>query len=273
MKNVEQNVRLHFTFLREPQHEDDDDSGDIIDGESDQNDESSNDGDENAVTIKRKRSKSLDEHQVKRSKHNNGSKGKQRMEEVDEDSTTDDASNEEANRGGFKPKTIITYKVEYSVDYCNLEKLFGVDIYAPGNFPSVEEAIPIMDDASDAEPNMDGDAIGNENDSDNDNEKPSDGRFEEIEMASMNGQSNDDPMSCSDSTDRFGVFVDPENILSFLDRLNINFNEQSVFHFLLSFPFYEHEWDISGFVLSSVFDGGGGEENEFDGAVCIPCPN
>ncbi len=37
----------------------------------------------------------------------------------------------------------------------------------------------------------------------------------------------------------------------FLDRANINLNERSVFHFLLTFPFYEHEWDIAGFLLNA----------------------
>jgi hypothetical protein len=263
MNNVEQNVRLHFTFLRETQHGDNDNGCDLIGREKDQGYDSS-DEDGNAATAKRKPGNSLDGHQVKRSKHNNGSKGSQKIEEVDEDSTKSDISVDAANGSGFKPKTIITYKVEYSVDWSKLEKLFGVDIYAPGHFPSVEEAIPIMDDGSNAEPNVDGEEDGGNNGKDN-------GGFEEIDMTSMDDESNDHQIANTSSADRFGVFADPESILSFLDHLNMNFNEQSVFHFLLSFPFYEHEWDISGFVLSSVFDDG--EYEEVDGTVCIPCPS
>ena len=34
----------------------------------------------------------------------------------------------------------------------------------------------------------------------------------------------------------------------------MNANDQFVFRFLLMFPFYEHEWDVSGFLLSSLID-------------------
>ena len=77
--------------------------------------------------------------------------------------------------------------------------------------------------------------------------------------------------------DRFGVFVDPQCIVGFLDRVNMNMNEQSVVYFLLTFPFYEHEWDMSGFVLSSMFDGDDDDDDmddeDEDGSteeVCYP---
>ena len=53
--------------------------------------------------------------------------------------------------------------------------------------------------------------------------------------------------------DWFGVFVDPQNVIVFLDRANINLDDGSVFYFLLSFPFYEHEWDIAGFLFNALF--------------------
>lgn len=62
--------------------------------------------------------------------------------------------------------------------------------------------------------------------------------------------------------DRFGVFIDPKNVVAFLDRANINLNERSVFHFLLTFPFYEHEWDIAGFLLNALFDDDDQDDDE-----------
>ena len=64
--------------------------------------------------------------------------------------------------------------------------------------------------------------------------------------------------------DRFGVFVDPENVVAFLDRANINLDEKSVFHFLLTFPFYEHEWDIAGFIFDALFDDEDDDDDDYD---------
>ena len=107
--------------------------------------------------------------------------------------------------------------------------------------------------------------------------------FEDIVMSNEDGDDDDNVNDCcnnnnkgsccneedttnndieNDGGDRFGVHINPENVVSFLDHMNINFNEQSVFYFLLSFPFYEHEWDISGFLLTALFDDEVGEDDE-----------
>jgi hypothetical protein len=33
-----------------------------------------------------------------------------------------------------------------------------------------------------------------------------------------------------------------------------SYGDITVFFFLMTFPFYEHEWDIVGFLLKAVFD-------------------
>ena len=35
-----------------------------------------------------------------------------------------------------------------------------------------------------------------------------------------------------------------------------------MFHFLLTFPFYEHEWDIAGFLLNALFDDDDQDDDE-----------
>lgn len=258
MKTVKDNVRLHFCFLREPQHDHEvnDETNNKLCAKTSEEYETESGRDTATTAAKRKRNRSLDARQTKKLKNDIGSKlVSDCIIEEEENSSNGDTTPDESCNNAFKPKTIITYKVEYSVDCGKLEKLFGVDIYASGQFPSVEEAMPIIDDA------------------DNTKDEESlyeckvkmttgDSEYEEIEMSSNDeseGTTNDDvtdreETTNDDAADRFGVFVDPENVLAFLEHLNLNFNEQSVFHFLLMFPFYEHEWDISGFVLSALFD-------------------
>ena len=207
------------------------------------------------------------------------------------------ASNERYGKSdnNITPKTIVSYKIQYSVDNGKLEQLLGVDVLAMGEFPSVEEAIPLIDDGQgdDREggekskmeddsatsqgvidkDDDDGDKSNGENNNIGENKSgksskqssPKDSKFEEIEMfddddgGDMKGIGNDDD---GNAADRFGVSIDPENVVAFLDRTNMNLNDSSVFYFLMTFPFYEHEWDIAGFLVSALFDEGEDEEDE-----------
>ena len=293
MQGVNENVHLHFSFLREPQNHDDKDdlTNHAIDDEMSCEQYSNgvhklNSNRNSTVSAKRKRGDSLDISQTKKPKHsNNNVKTDHNQNEI----MNCDDSTGQFNNSGFRPKTIITYKVEYSVDWGRQEKLFGVDIYAAGDFPSVEEAIPMMDGDDDSFSGADSDeekSTNNVNGDENDNENKATNligdtsEFEEIEMSSNEEKSGERAAyGNAEAADRFGVFVDPQNILAFLERLNVNFNEQSVFHFLLMFPFYEHEWDISGFLLASLFDDDENDcdeevdsEKSLERGVCIPCP-
>ena len=232
-------------------------------------------------------------------------------------------------------ETMITYRIDYSIDYGEMKPLLGVDVYALGDHPSIAPPVPIIDDddddddaneviameddveEKDAENDEDDDAIdGGRRGSDDgtnggvipntdgkgrdDDEKlrsrsndPED-EFDDIVMSddgsdSGDGNPADDESYDADgggnaettdvvaAGDRFGVFINPENVVAFLDRANFNLDEKSVFYFLMSFPFYEHEWDIAGFIFDALFDDDDedgdvedddeveGEEEEIDG--------
>jgi hypothetical protein len=266
MQSVNENVRLHFAFLREPQLEDGagNNNNDDTFGK-DQEEEYGNKSTKTNSTRKCQK-ESLDTDTTKKRKLSNGSKANN--SKIGEVINSDDVSispNVSINNE-FNPKTIITYKVEYSVDSGKLEKLFAVDIYAAGDFPSIQEAIPINEDNDVNSVQSSNDSSTGEKDQNIDVCKglqPNNGgkEFEEIEMSTEEDQTNDSPPVYNDA-DRFGVVVDPENVLDFLEQMNMNLNEQSVFQFLLMFPFYEHEWDVSGFLLSSLFDEDDAEESD-----------
>ena len=314
-KNVTNHVRLHFTFLREPQNDSIDtavDNGEdissaVVEVEEDKKGCCSGRNKCDATTANGESNSSssngaLDEQQpAKKRKRITKESDDESTAYVDEgnnnDSQSDDDTNNDNNKGGLSPKTIVTYKIDYSIDYGQQHQLLGVDIYALGKYPSVEEAVPMFDDDMDLEEqdsdNNEDNMNGSEEDdtkltsmenTENDKKQSTNGEeFEDIVMSNEDGDDDDNVNDCcnnnnkgsccneedttnndieNDGGDRFGVHINPENVVSFLDHMNINFNEQSVFYFLLSFPFYEHEWDISGFLLTALFDDEVGEDDE-----------
>ena len=221
MKDVDGNIRLHFCFLREPQHY-------------------SKADDNNAPAAAA--AAASDEPEKKRKRPNED------KSEEDCDMLAQDRERQ------FEPNTIVSYQLDYSVDHGKMDQIFQIDVYASGRAPSVEEAIPIIDeedeeDEEDLEESHGGESVGEAE------APPPTGtdEYEEVEM-------EDDASACqaSEAADRFGVFIHLENVVAFLKRSGLSLNEHSVFYFLLSFPFYEHEWDVSGFLLSML----GGEDDD-----------
>ena len=318
---VKDHVRLHFSFLREPQplqHHRRDEKGDgNMEEEEEEIEEekggcSSHDNTNGVKTLEQQPSKkrkllpSGDDTAKKASVAPN-------KDDDNDESSNDDTTSKEGT--GAAPKTIITYKIDYSVDHGPMEQLLGVDIYALGDHPSVEEAIPMVGDEDDDDSeeeddqseggNVEDEEVDVDMDNDNDQEEKcgdsgkkqccvdmtcssnkqsnkekktktkettkklsEESGFEEIVMSDDHSQHSTDShqQQCDngddDMADRFGVFINPENVVKFLDKVNMNFNEQSVFYFLLTFPFYEHEWDVCGFLLTALFDDDDDDEME-----------
>jgi hypothetical protein len=292
MSGVDDNVRLYFTFVREPQHgntnANNDDEGSKrgaiprvdVEGNNDDidldyhnqlDDESSYYSDDSG---KRKR-KNIKVNRKRRT-------WTKQQDETDYDDDDDDNHDDKASKDTgnndhdkFTPKTIVTYKIDMSVDHGQKETLLGVDIYALGEHPSVEEAVPMMcyDDEEDGNEERHMNRMADDDDDDEGNNADDgchdteeltskfrsrgqslskyDDEFEEIEVTDSDNLKGE-----TGEGDRFAVVVHPQRFVAFLDRVNMNLNERSVIYFLLTFPLYEHEWDISSFVLSSTLDGG-----------------
>jgi hypothetical protein len=286
MSGVNENIRLYFTFVREPQHSNtaNDYGGDSKGGggeaglqpvDADNADDNSSqdvvdDYSENPGKRKRGQGDEID---------NKRTRLEQQEDERDECYDDDEVSDKDADN--FEPKTIVTYKIDMSIDYGQRETLLGVDVYALGHQPSVEEAVPMMSDEAEDDENEEDPQLMADEDEGVDSDADCNGRRESNESSNMKqpiskvndtefevemADTDDDNVQEEGDVgrgDRFGVFVDPQCIVSFLDRINMNLNEQSVIYFLLTFPFYEHEWDLSGFILS-MFDDGEMEHEEED---------
>ena len=296
-KCVNENIRLHFTFLREPQHNDAVNESNADENAVESSREEDRDSNGKQSSEMNNDNTNSDDEQPAKKKRKGVTKQNNESFFDSKDETADDIIHTKQSNLCLTHKTIITYKIDYSIDYGKMEQLLGVDIYALGEHPSVETAVQMFDDDDDDDDVEDDMEEGTDQHlmKDNDEEarnnscggccdtkgactKMKDNSikqkqstnnttdFEDIEMSDDDDNSN----CCNDiedndnnnRADRFGVYINPENVVSFLNRANINFNEQAVFYFLLTFPFYEHEWEIAGFILSAL---GEDEEEEGDG--------
>ena len=59
--------------------------------------------------------------------------------------------------------------------------------------------------------------------------------------------------------------MDPDVLHHFLQWANLMpMGDATAFFLLMTFPYYEHEWDLIGHVLEEVFGSGSDEEDEDD---------
>lgn len=143
-------------------------------------------------------------------------------------------------RGG----TLITYSIDVSKDHGMKERVLHVEVIAAGDGPSPKEALP-MDDGSDGV----WEDLGEETDS-----KETDAQKMEESDDAKDDSPGPTKGDSSDDRDRFGAYIDPEVLAKFLKWTQVELDESSLVFFLMTFPFYEHEWDLVGFILDTVFD-------------------
>ena len=53
--------------------------------------------------------------------------------------------------------------------------------------------------------------------------------------------------------DCYAAYMDPKTLTDLLMWSQLEMDEYTVFFLLMTFLFYEHEWDLVGFVLDTVF--------------------
>jgi len=138
--------------------------------------------------------------------------------------------------------THITYDIDYSKDHGENKRLITVEVYAKNDYPSVEEAVP-MDDV-DMNEGDESDENGNKMEEEDEKATPRD---------AMSVSSNQEDLD----RDRYAAYVDSEALQDFLISSGLELNAENSLFFLMTFPFYEHEWDIFGFLLDCLFGGDG----------------
>jgi hypothetical protein len=142
--------------------------------------------------------------------------------------------------------TTVTYSIDMSRNHGPNERLLWVQVFAMGSAPSHLPARAMEE--------MEGDAEWEDMDQDEeDNEKV---------MEDKAGDADDTGGDC----DRYVAHMDPDALGRFLEWSGLGpINEATAFFLLMTFPFYEHEWDLVGFTLDSVFGfNDDDDENEQD---------
>mmetsp|Transcript_19906 Transcript_19906/g.24577 ORF Transcript_19906/g.24577 Transcript_19906/m.24577 type:complete len:392 (-) Transcript_19906:29-1204(-) len=159
--------------------------------------------------------------------------------------------------------TNISYIIELSRDYGKRECLLIVDVAACGEGPS-RGAVAMEREAVLFYEGEDGDVM---EDCDNGNDGM---ESEKALMGIRSGKAkggaeeghgvseNSDVMEIitgeDDGKDRYSAYVDPDQLTNFTSWTNLEFDVKTLILMLMTFPFYEHEWDLVEFVLDSVFE-------------------
>eukprot|EP00536_Pseudo-nitzschia_multiseries_P003072 jgi/Psemu1/301753/fgenesh1_kg.43_\ len=66
----------------------------------------------------------------------------------------------------------------------------------------------------------------------------------------------------NDEPDSYVTYMDPDHLEAFLEITRIKsdqLHDGTAFFLLMTFPFYEQEWDLVGFLLEEIFGDGGDE--------------
>lgn len=133
--------------------------------------------------------------------------------------------------------TYIKYRIDFNIDHQQKHPLLNIECWAQGEAPSVEPAVP-LDGWDDME----------EEDDENQMKILKEDDLQNGSIAKEDMEDVD-----NDRADRFAAYIDPEIMDSLLHSLGVKMEEGNMFFFLMTFPFWEHEWDLVGFVLDVVF--------------------
>ena len=153
--------------------------------------------------------------------------------------------------------THISYSIEVSKDFGERHRLLVVECWAPGDAPSIEPAQPI-----DTWEDMD--------EEEEDAMDASKEDYDEHEKTTMDATKEDDADGSPEKTgdalvDKFAAYLDPDAVEFFTKWSGLAMEEAPLFFLLMTFPFWEQEWDLIGFVWQVVFgDDDDDEVVEFD---------
>jgi len=161
-----------------------------------------------------------------------------------------------------------------SVNYQQRENLIVVEAWAANNWPSIQKAVCINRLMEDADEDGGWEDIEEDEEGNIAVEEPTIRNVEEnTEMNAKRQKLNDSKddesalpsnkiESDDDEPDSYLAYLNPDVLHEFLNLSGIQSDEMhegTAFFLLMTFPFYEQEWDLVGYLLEEVF-GDGGED-------------
>jgi hypothetical protein len=176
--------------------------------------------------------------------------------------------------------TVIWYTIDASYDHGPREQCLHVQVFASKNHPSVEKALNIHEEIIDE--NEDWATVSDYNEDEEedemDNSKDAADRVVEkivkrarLDMLAANNEEDniglrENPVEIPEP-DKYMADIESGNMDRFLHKAQLQPITDVVSCILLmTFPFYEHEWDILRFLLDAVFgpDGESVEDEDVD---------
>lgn len=171
-------------------------------------------------------------------------------------------------------QTSVWYSIDVARDDGPREKILWVKVFAAGSVPSGlparnldedndEDGWEDIDEDNDEKGEKQDDNEKSNDDYDNDDNESThqaESRLkkarislpEDKVMEEANGESED--LSDGPLADRFTAGIDPDALSQFLQWMKLeNTDEATWFFLLMTFPFYEMEFDLTGFILDAVF--------------------
>jgi hypothetical protein len=166
----------------------------------------------------------------------------------------------------------VTYSIDLSKDFGPSERMLWVSVEAVGSSPSINQAKNLAecsDDGDDQWSDMDEDddddednnnLVGDDDHGDDDHgDDTAEGTDDNpLRAEKMNGHQTEEEDSACDT---FIAGIDPELLTNFTQWTKLGpMDDMTAFFLLMTFQFYELEWDLVGFLLDAVF----GSEDEDD---------
>ena len=166
--------------------------------------------------------------------------------------------------------TTVWYSIDLSKDHGPSERMLWVHVWALGNTPAPGRARNVESNNDDEEDDLWSDMEEDEtstaqimNNANGDVRK--NGCTATPTTTATNTQDDDDDGGGEDTEepcDRFVAGIDPDLLTQFLQWTRLGpLDDLTAFFLLMTFPFYEHEWDIVGLLLDAVF-GMDGEDDD-----------
>eukprot|EP00535_Pseudo-nitzschia_heimii_P000359 CAMPEP_0197187982 /NCGR_PEP_ID=MMETSP1423-20130617/16979_1 /TAXON_ID=476441 /ORGANISM="Pseudo-nitzschia heimii, Strain UNC1101" /LENGTH=301 /DNA_ID=CAMNT_0042639705 /DNA_START=23 /DNA_END=928 /DNA_ORIENTATION=- len=181
------------------------------------------------------------------------------------------------SRSGFH----IRYSIEMSVNHQQRRNLIVIELWTANDGPSTQKAVCInqmLEIASENDNDWEDIECGGDKDHENlkstlrhSNESSRINRKRQRLDSSQESSGIDHPIIGSanygDEQDSYSAYLDPETLHEFLELAAIStegdeMHEGTAFFLLMTFPFYEHEWDLVGYLLEEIFGDGEDEEEE-----------
>lgn len=172
---------------------------------------------------------------------------------------------------GIDPPTV-WYSIDLSDGIRPVQSLLWVQVWADGHRRAEHLAAVNLEEDGDADADADGWEDIDDEDEDGEEDMKQEQKRQRMEDENVEQrEKSNDPSSLDATTeraDRYVAGIDPDVLQTFVRWIGLmgtdGSSEVTIFFLLMTFPFFEHEWDIIGYLLESVFGSASDDDDDND---------